>query len=67
MCNNLLQSVPSVLIVSVEVLGTIVVGFLPEIITMIGIQTKHEISKTQTNGNMTIMTFPESAPMVTDM
>ena len=67
MCNNLLQSVPSVLIVSVEVLGTIVVGFLPEIITMIGIQTKHEITKTQTKGSMTIMTFPESAPMVTDM
>ena len=64
---NLLHSVPSVLIVSVEVLGIIVVGFLPEIITIIGIQIKHEITKTQTNGSMTNMTFPERAPMVTDM
>ena len=58
--------VPSVIIFSVVVLGTIV-GFLPEKITIIVIQIMLEITKTQTNGSMTNMTFPERAPMVTDM
>ena len=62
--------VPSVIIFSVVVLGTIV-GFLPEKITIIGIQIMLEITKTQTHANI-IMTFPEGslperAPMVTDM